>query len=412
MTTHPRLASTGLLLGLSLVALAACGSAAGSPSPDAPPTTPPTTPPPQTTPATIAVASPQSGATVSGAVLLSAAASGPVARVEFLVDGAAFASSTATPFQATWDTAAAGNGAHVVAVEARDAAGAVLGTSSIDVTVDNGIGHVFVIVLENHNWADIKGSASAPYINGTLLPLGSHAENYMNPPGVHPSLPNYIWLETGTSFGISDDSGPSTHHQSTTNHLVSLLQRAGVSWKSYQEDIAGTTCPLTATGKYAPKHDPMVYFDDVTGPGGDCVGHVRPYPELARDLEVDTVPSYSFITPNLCNDMHDSSGCATGDSIQNGDSWLAREVPKILGSRAYQRDGVLFITFDEGESNSDGPIGLIVLSRYAKGGGYSNTIRYTHSSLLRTVQHIFQVTPLLGDAANATDLGDLFATWR
>ncbi len=65
----------------------------------------------------------------------------------------------------------------------------------------------------------------------------------------------------------------------------------------------------------------------------------------------------------------------------------------------------------QGEGGSDGPIALIVLS-YAKGGGYSNTIRYTHSSLLRTVQHIFQVTPLLGDAANATDLGDLFATWR
>jgi hypothetical protein len=156
----------------------------------------------------------------------------------------------------------------------------------------------------------------------------------------------------------------------------------------------------------------MVYFDDVTGPGRDCVGHVRPYGELARDLEVDTVPAYSFITPNLCDDMHDSSGCATGDSIRNGDDWLSREVPRILGSRAFQRDGVLFITFDEGESNSDGPIGLIAISRYAKGGGYSNTIRYTHSSLLRTVQHIFKVTPLLGDAANAADLGDLFADWR
>jgi hypothetical protein len=278
--------------------------------------------------------------------------------------------------------------------------------------VDKGIGHVFVIVLENHNWADIKGSASAPYINGTLLPLGSHAERYMNPPGLHPSLPNYLWMEAGTSFGIRDDAGPSVNHQSTTSHLVTLLKSAGISWKSYQEDISGKACPVTSTGKYAPKHNPMVYFDDVTRSPGYCIEHVRPYPELARDLEVDTVPAYSFITPNLCNDMHDSSGCESSDSIRNGDAWLSREVPKILGSAAFKRDGALFVTFDEGEGGSDGPIGLIVLSRHAKGGGYSNTIRYTHSSLLRTLQHIFKVTPLLGDAANATDLGDLFADWR
>jgi phospholipase C len=234
----------------------------------------------------------------------------------------------------------------------------------------------------------------------------------MNPPGLHPSLPNYIWMEAGSNLGIGDDGGPSMNHQSTTNHLVTLLQAAGISWKSYQEDISGISCPLESTGKYAPKHNPMVYFDDVTSSATNCVEHIRPYPELARDLEVDTVPAYSFITPNLCNDMHDSSGCATSDSIGNGDTWLAREVPKILGSAAFKRDGALFITFDEGESGSDGPIGMIVLSRSAKGSGYSNTIRYTHSSLLRTVQHIFNVTPLLGDAANAPDLGDLFTDWR
>ena len=266
--------------------------------------------------------------------------------------------------------------------------------------------------MENRDWSEIKGSASAPYINGTLLPLGSHAENYFNPPGLHPSLPNYIWLEAGSSLGITDDADPSTNHRSTTNHFVSLLQRAGISWKSYQEDISGTACPVTSVNKYAPKHNPMVYFDDVTSPSSYCIAHVRPYSELARDLETDAVAGYSFITPNLCNDMHDSTGCASPDAIQNGDAWLAREVPKILGSAAYKRDGALFITFDEGTGTSDGPIGLIVLSRFAKGGGYSNDIRYTHSSLLRTLEHVFGVAPLLGDAANAQDLGELFATWR
>jgi hypothetical protein len=269
---------------------------------------------------------------------------------------------------------------------------------------------VFVVVMENHNWADIKGSASAPYINETLLRVGAHAENYQNPPGVHPSLPNYIWLEAGSALGVTDDDDPSVHHQSTTNHLVSLLQKAGISWKSYQEDISGLDCPVTYVNRYAPKHNPMVYFDDVTIPAANCMEHVRPYGELAHDLQADVVPAYSFITPNLCNDMHDVVGCASSDSIRNGDTWLSTELPRILESAAYKRDGVIFITFDEGEPG-DGPIALIALSRHAK-PGYSNAIPYTHSSLLRTLQHIFGVSPLLGDAANAADLSDLFATWH
>ena len=119
---------------------------------------------------------------------------------------------------------------------------------------------VWVILMENHNWSQIKGSSSAPYINNTLLPMASHAEQYFNPPSIHPSLPNYLWLEAGTNFGILDDGAPSTHHESTTQHLVTLLQNKAISWKSYQENISGTTCPLTSSGRYAVKHNPFVYF--------------------------------------------------------------------------------------------------------------------------------------------------------
>src|SRR5215831_13625208 len=83
---------------------------------------------------------------------------------------------------------------------------------------------VWIILMGNHNWSQIKGSSSAPYINNTLLPMASHAEQYFNPPNIHPSLPNYLWLEAGTNFGITNDSNPSVNHQSTTNHLVTLLQ--------------------------------------------------------------------------------------------------------------------------------------------------------------------------------------------
>ena len=269
---------------------------------------------------------------------------------------------------------------------------------------------VFMIVMENHNWSEIKNNPAAPYINQTLLPVASHAEQYYNPPNNHPSEPNYLWLEAGTNFGVHDDNPPLINHQPSTAHLVTLLDHAGITWKSYQEDIPDTTCPLSSNMNYSPKHNPMVFFDDVTGNNNPnspyCIAHVRPFSELATDLAQNKVAGYNFLTPNLCNDMHNSC-TPLYNNIRQGDTWLEHVIPMIMNSQAYNDNGVIFITWDEGEQG-DGPIGLIALASKAKGNGYANTIHYTHSSLLRTVQEIFHVTPLLGDAANATDLSDLF----
>ena len=269
---------------------------------------------------------------------------------------------------------------------------------------------VFVILLENHNWSDFKGSLDAPFLNGKLLPTASYCEQYHSPPGLHPSEPNYIWLEAGTNFGILDDNDPAANHQNTTNHLAAQLRNAGISWKTYQEDITGTVVPLTAINGYVPRHNPFVYFDDLTGTNdvNDPYGlaHIRPYAELADDLANNSVARYNFISPDLCDDGHDA--CAPSQNpVRQTDDWLAREIPKILNSAAYSNNGALFLTWDESEG-ADAPVGLILISPLARGGGYSNRIYYTHSSLLRTVQKIFGVSPWLGDAANATDLSDLF----
>jgi len=266
---------------------------------------------------------------------------------------------------------------------------------------------VFVILMENESLSSIKGNSSAPYINNVLLPQASHCEQYYAIG--HPSLPNYLWLEGGTSFGVADDNPPSSNHQSTTNHLVTLLNKAGVSWKAYQENISGSTVPLNDSYPYAVRHNPFVYFDDVTGNMNPNfaygIAHIRPYTELARDLTNNTVAAYNFITPNVCNDMHDS--CAPlSNMIKQGDNWLSTEIPKLMKSSAYTNNGVIFIVWDEGSGTSS--IGLICLSPLAKGNGYASNVHYTHSSLLRTVQEAFNVTPLIRDAANAANLSDLF----
>jgi phosphatidylinositol-3-phosphatase len=362
------------------------------------PDPPPAKPPP-------AFAGLGNGAVVSGPVALTATVAAGTAQVQFVLDGATVATVSAAPFAATWDSFSVANGTHVFGIRALDGSGTATTSDPVQVNVSNHIKSVFVILLENHDWSSITDSA-VPYINKTLLSLGAHAERYVNVKGLHPSLPNYLWLESGGTQGVTDDAEPANHRLSTTQHLVSLLAKAGVTWKSYQEDIPGTDCPLTAVNLYAPKHNPMVYFTDVTNGvdrnSANCISHVRPYTELAHDLETNSVAAYNFITPNACNDMHDCS-------ISTGDTWLSREVPKILASKAYKEGGALFITFDESAGN-DVPIGFIALSPLAK-PGYSNQITYTHSSTLRSVQEIFGVAPLLGDAANATNLSDLFKSF-
>ena len=298
------------------------------------------------------------------------------------------------------------------------------GSTTDGSTIDAGgaIKTVFMIVMENHSWSSIKGSSSAPYING-LLALGGHAEKYSTPKGIHPSEPNYIWLESGDNLGITNDNAPSSNHQSTTSHLATQLKTAGVTWKAYAEGIAGTTCPLTASGLYDPKHTPQLFFDDVTGTNdlnnAYCIAHVRPYTELATDLGGNSVARFNFITPNLCNDMHGETfgttcNIITSDLVKTGDDWLKVNVPTILNSNAYKNGGVLFIVWDEGDENlingaSDGPVPMLVLSPLAK-TGYSSSTVFTHSSMLRTVEEVFGV-PLLRDAANATDLSTFFTTF-
>jgi hypothetical protein len=278
---------------------------------------------------------------------------------------------------------------------------------------------VFVIVMENHNWTgdpgspglpsyNIKDNVLAPYINLTLLPQASYASNYRNVYGMHPSLPNYLWMEAGTNFGILDDAPVAVNHQTTHKHLTAYLGKSDVSWKVYDEGLAGNVCPLTRW------LSPFVFFDDMTDNqnpnSATCIAHNRPLSELNSDLKNGTVARYNFITANNCHSMHDI--CNGKDRIQAGDEWLATIVPIILASDAYRQNGVLFITWDESRVFPDGIIPMIVLSPLAKGGGYTNNIQYDHGSLLRTLQEIFVPrTRLLREARFQHDLSDLFTTF-
>ena len=267
-------------------------------------------------------------------------------------------------------------------------------------------GSVFTIVMENHDRGQIIGNPAAPYING-LLQQGAEAAGYHDS-YVHPSEPNYIWMVAGENFGILNDDDPNPGNTiSSTSHLADQIEAAGLTWKSYQESMGGA-CGLTSHGQYAVKHNPFMYFSDVNGwdgtafrPSARCTSHVVDYGELAADLASGQVPDYVFITPNMTNDMHDGS-------IEQGDAWLAAEVPKILASDRFTHGGVLFLLWDEGSSQGDDPP-FIVLSPNAKAGFVSQT-DYDTSAFLKTTQAILGLEPLPCDAQPDTIpvMSDLF----
>jgi len=313
---------------------------------------------------------------------------------------------------------------------------------------------------------------AAPFINSLVNGTSgisnqvAFANVYINSaPGVHPSEPNYIWAEAGTNFGVFNDDQPYTAGcspdtvQTTEQHLSAFLTKAGKSWKSYQEDTdvdltTNTVLPVSAwtvplynksgvyTGvnaynysnqyNYAAKHNPMVYFTDTNGGCNISTSNpmrlqYAPLQQLALDLTNNTVADYNWITPDQYNDQHTSltkgyGQYPNGDSAQiaQGDDFLSRIVPLIMASDAYQKDhAIIVLWWDESEGGDDvsRTLPFMIISndvhKNVNGVPYSNTIQYSHSSTLRTMQEIFDVDPRhgypwLGDAANATDLADLF----
>ena len=365
------------------------------------------------------------------------------------------------------------------------------------------IGAVFYIELENHNWTQpasdtsapnqIFGSVAAPYINSLVDPANanskevSYAIAYHNalstPDGnnasIHPSEPNYLWQEAGSNFGVFNDNDPfivpggsvaaiaaflAANTTFTGEHLTGLMEKNGLSWFSYQEDIdllntdggnanlGGTitstpapeklwTVPLSSFSGTSPnytnpfngsnqfnfacKHDGTLFFTDTNGGNVTDTANkkrklYRPLQQLFKDLENNKVARYNLITPDQFNEMHSAltngftyKGVSyTGDlsQIAAADNFLSIVVPIIMASQAYKDNGVIVIWADETEGTNENDFAhtlpFIVISKLAKGNAFASTKDYTHSSDLATWQKVFGLranTPsgYLNDAANA-----------
>jgi hypothetical protein len=246
--------------------------------------------------------------------------------------------------------------------------------------------------MENKPYGSVIGSSSAPYEN-QLAKLCGVATNYH---GItHPSLPNYLAATGGSTFGVSDDSGPDAHPLAGQS-LFGQLDTAGLRWRAYEESMP-SNCDLAAGGRYGTKHNPAVYYTSLRASCG--TNDVPLEGNLERDIAAGSLPSFSFVTPNLCDDTHDCS-------VRTGDKWLATWIPKILDGPNYRSGNTLVVlTWDEG-TGSGNQIPTIVVAPSVR-PGLTAGARLDHYALLRSTEDLLGLGHL-GAAASAPSLATAF----
>ena len=239
--------------------------------------------------------------------------------------------------------------------------------------------HVFVIVMENRSY----GQALAGSYTARLAHQYGLATNYH---GVtHPSLPNYLAMTSGSTWGIADDGW----HPLAAGGLGTQLTNAGVTWRAYMEGMSNGC--FHSGYPYALKHNPFAYF------GSECGPQVVPFTQFSRDM-TGTIPRFVWITPDMCHDGHD---CSTAVA----DSWLAKTVPQILATSAWKEGGVLFITWDEGEDRANSVLNLVIRAHPA---AHASGRAYNHYNLLATIEDELGLARLRA-AARASTMADLMA---
>lgn len=195
--------------------------------------------------------------------------------------------------------------------------------------------HVALIVLENREFEEVVGNPEAPYLNH-LARRGALAVDYFAVS--HPSLPNYLALLAGSTFGIDQNC---TECTIAGPNLATQLSRAGISWRAYMESAPSRCFTGASYGRYAKRHDPFMYFPSITALPRRCA-NVVPETRLLADLERHHLPDFAWLTPDLCHDGHDCP-------LATVDYHLHALVPRIV--RQLGPQGLVVVTFDEGLSD-------------------------------------------------------------
>jgi acid phosphatase len=247
--------------------------------------------------------------------------------------------------------------------------------------------HVVIVVEENHSSAAVIGNKSAPYLNSLAAGGALMTQSYAV---THPSEPNYLALFAGNTFGLGSDACPV--NAGAAPNLGAELLAAGYTFTGFAEDLPSVGSTACSAGHYARKHTPWVNFTNV--PAACSV----PFSSFNARTDFSSLPTVSFVIPNLVNDMHDGT-------IGQADSWLNANLSHYA-NWATANNSVLIVTWDEDDDSANNQIPTIFYGGPVKPGTYSETV--SHYNVLSTVEQMYGL-PKTGLAAEAPPIADIWA---
>jgi YVTN family beta-propeller protein len=265
--------------------------------------------------------------------------------------------------------------------------------------------HVFLFYFENSDYKQIIGNTKqAPYLNSLTKDGALLAQFYAEE---HPSDANYLAIAGGSAFGVplDDPAEENPLYTISAANIGDLIDQAHETWKAYLQSANGP-CDDTVHGYYWNDDQPMLYFKDVRDRPQYCAQHVVPLEELATDLATPaTTPNFAWVAPDDCSDME---GCG----IAAGDAFLKTELTAIFHSSAWRTQrSLVIITFDEDAQDYQRPaqrVPTIILASQGVRQGYVSHTRYTHYSLLRTIEAALGLGTLTANDRYAQPVNDIF----
>ncbi len=271
-------------------------------------------------------------------------------------------------------------------------------------------GHVVIVLEENHSYSKIIGNSYMPYLNALANKYGLAVDYYAN---THPSIGNYMMLTTGQIITNSDGYSGTV----SANNMARAFLTAGLSWKSYAESLPSVGYVGGDVYPYVKHHNPFAYFTDVVNSSTEK-NNIVPFTHFATDVANGTLPRFSFVIPNMHHDMHDcptsGTSCTDSQKAAAADNWLKTNMAALLANAEFQKDGLLIITWDEGNStdtaHGGGHVATVVVGPKVKPAYRSSTF-YQHQSLLHTMMSALGAGSLAPGSANSAPLmSDMFGT--
>ena len=253
--------------------------------------------------------------------------------------------------------------------------------------------HIVIIMFENKEFGSVIGNSLMPSYNRLAREYTLLTQYYAV---THPSLPNYIALMGGDTFGIEFNCNDCFINAPS---LPDHIEASGRTWKTYQEDMP-EPCFLGDTHLYVQKHNPFIYFDPIRLDPVRCERSIVPLTALQTDIDAGALPNFLFIKPNLCNDSHDCT-------LDISDAWLTNLLGYLVPALDATGDSYFIaMLFEEGQGNhsccglpleAGGRVPVVLYSPLVE-NAFEDATPYTHYSLLKTISAAWGL-PYVGHAA-------------